>query len=256
MPQNLFPWLANELTLSAAICKRGDKTPDVRKIQEWLYLDGFGLVVDGDFGPATEQAVKAFQTKKKLPVSGLVDVATFTALSSPLRSAETGNGGNGQLGNRIVALARQHLQYHPREVGGQNRGPWVRMYMEGREGKDWPWCAGFVCFILRQALREQPTSLPIKPSFSCDELAQRAGSSGRFISGFHLADPVATIKPGYFFLVRKSSTDWTHVGIVTKCQAETIETIEGNTNDDGDREGYEVCSRIRGLGAMDFIRID
>lgn len=113
MPQNLFPWLANELTLSAAICKRGDKTPDVRKIQEWLYLDGFGLVVDGDFGPATDQAVKAFQAKKKMPVSGVVDAATFTALSSPLKAAETGKGGTGQLGDRIVTLANQHLQYHP-----------------------------------------------------------------------------------------------------------------------------------------------
>ncbi|MGH8565940.1 MAG: hypothetical protein ACREXW_18380 [Gammaproteobacteria bacterium] len=32
-------------------------------------------------------------------------------------------------------------------------------------------------------------------------------------------------------------------------------TIEGNTNDDGSREGYEVCARTRDYNEMDFIKI-
>ena len=42
-------------------------------------------------------------------------------------------------------------QINPREIGGQNMGPWVRLYMDGREGAEFPWCAGFVCFVLAQA---------------------------------------------------------------------------------------------------------
>jgi D-alanyl-D-alanine carboxypeptidase (penicillin-binding protein 5/6) len=38
------------------------------------------LSVDGDFGPATEAAVKAFQRAKNLPVTGVVDAETFKAL--------------------------------------------------------------------------------------------------------------------------------------------------------------------------------
>jgi len=40
------------------------------------------------------------------------------------------------LGQMVVAYAEQYLEQHPREVGGQNKGPWVRLYMEGNEGSD------------------------------------------------------------------------------------------------------------------------
>ena len=39
----------------------GDK---VKLIQEWLCLHGFYVSIDGDFGPATEQAVKDFQQRE------------------------------------------------------------------------------------------------------------------------------------------------------------------------------------------------
>jgi D-alanyl-D-alanine carboxypeptidase (penicillin-binding protein 5/6) len=42
------------------------------------------LTVDGDFGPATEAAVKAFQRANQLTVSGIADAATLKALG-PLR---------------------------------------------------------------------------------------------------------------------------------------------------------------------------
>jgi len=32
-----------------------------------------------------------------------------------------------------------------------------------------------------------------------------------------------------------------------------FQTIEGNTNDDGSREGYEGCQRVRGYASKDFI---
>jgi hypothetical protein len=61
------------------------------------------------------------------------------------------------------------------------------------------------------------------------------------------------IPPGSIFLARATPSDWTHTGIVVESASESFETIEGNTNDDGCREGYEVCQRTRGYGSKDFV---
>lgn len=47
-----------------------------------------------------------------------------------------------------------------------------------------------------------------------------------------------------------------HTGFVEKVQGDKIFTIEGNTNDSGSREGYEVCRRVREISkCKGFIRI-
>lgn len=47
-----------------------------------------------------------------------------------------------------------------------------------------------------------------------------------------------------------------HTGIVERIDGDTIYTIEGNTNDEGSREGYEVCKRTRSIAKCNgFINI-
>jgi hypothetical protein len=65
--------------------------------------------------------------------------------------------------------------------------------------------------------------------------------------------PPAEVKPGSVFLVRRAVGDWEHAGIVVRADPEVFVAIEGNTNDSGDREGYEVCERVRGYRNKDFI---
>lgn len=61
--------------------KRGDKGGDVRKMQERLQALGhYDGALDGDFGPATEQAVRAFQQRRGLTVSGRVSLWTAVDL--------------------------------------------------------------------------------------------------------------------------------------------------------------------------------
>jgi len=57
--------------------KVGSKGESVKKVQKLL-----GLKSDGDFGPGTEKAIKAFQTANKLKSDGIVDSITFKALKS------------------------------------------------------------------------------------------------------------------------------------------------------------------------------
>ena len=55
--------------------KVGSKGQTVKDVQAILKL-----TADGSFGPGTEKAVKAFQTKEKLKVTGIVDEETFRRL--------------------------------------------------------------------------------------------------------------------------------------------------------------------------------
>jgi len=233
--------------------KKGNKGKKVKLIQEWFCLHGFNICIDGDFGPATEYAVKEFQRRKGLEVDGVVGKRTFEKLIFPMTNALNLITRDGKsLGQMVNACARQHLKANPREIGGQNKGPWVRLYMNGNEGVQWPWCAGFVCFILKQACQSMGIPLPIKTSVSCDVLAANAKEKGIFLKESEIEDK-AQITNGAFFLNRRTPTDWIHTGIVIRAEDEVFHTIEGNTNDEGSREGYEVCKRIRGYKKKDFI---
>jgi len=238
--------------------RRGSTGKKVRLVQELLCVNGFNVVIDGKFGPATEHAVFQFQKERKLKVDGFVFEITFKELLKPFRNVIREIPANNQpMGELVVAYAEQHLNEHPREVGGQNKGPWVRLYMNGNEGSQWPWCAGFVSFILKQAFHNLEKRLPFKTSFSCDLLAVNAKEKDRFLRGYKVENQ-RQVKPGVVFLSRRSPTDWVHTGIVTEVDLAKgiFYSIEGNTNDEGSREGYEVCRRTRGFINKDFLLIE
>jgi len=87
------------------ILKRGSSGPDVQALQQRLSDLGFDPNgVDGNFGPGTEKAVRAFQAAKGLGVDGKVGPNTLAALdigggapsdagSEPVTSAAPSAGG-------------------------------------------------------------------------------------------------------------------------------------------------------------------
>jgi hypothetical protein len=250
----LSEWIQNEINIVNDV-SAGSRGISVRRVQEWLSLHGYSLAIDEAYGPITAEVVARFQEDAFLGATGRVDAETFAKLTTPMRETLRQRlTASESVNAAVIEYALCHLAQHPREIGGQNRGPWVRMYLNGHDGREWAWCAGFATFILHQATESLNVAMPIPGSFSCDTLVAQARDAGLFISEAEARNRhMELITPGSLFLVRRTDTDWTHVGIVHEVQELLIRTIEGNTNDDGDREGYEVCTRTRGLANKDYI---
>src|SRR6478609_1533797 len=260
-----------ELLISATQQQNGPQVrKDILKIQSWLVLyemrhPGSATLtsIDGDFGPATDQAVKNFQKLNLLPVNGVVDEKVFSKLSDPLKqSFETPPTGR-NLREMVVNTAIIHLSQHPVELminKETNSGPWVRSYMDGHEGDAWFWCMGFVQAIIDQATsafnKSYKTLMP--PTYSCDTVGSFALTQHNLVSSAKLRHNPALIKPGDIFLIQKSPFDWIHTGIVVKAGTETIESIEGNTNSMGSRNGNAVFRRVRNFmkTKMDIVSLN
>lgn len=76
----------------STLLKRGSKGAAVRNLQSLLNQAGAkpALLVDGDFGPATDRAVRAFQQAAGLVVDGIAGSQTMTALKRSVEPVKTG----------------------------------------------------------------------------------------------------------------------------------------------------------------------
>lgn len=70
----------NPIIPPIVVAKKGDSSPYVGDLQQMLVNKGWALSCDGIFGPKTEQAVKEFQQKNNLKVTGQIDTDTLNKL--------------------------------------------------------------------------------------------------------------------------------------------------------------------------------
>jgi hypothetical protein len=247
-----------ELTFNGPI-QKGAGGMAAKRVQEWVTFHGFATPVDDDFGPATEICVKQFQSARGFNSTGTVDEQTWKAFVEPLGKAlllPTVQPGD-TLGDIILKVAKQHLAPHPIELGGNNCGVWVRVYMAGNQGSGQLWCAGFVTFVMKQACMALERQTPLDGSHSCDSLAYQAKEAGLFVKGADIEKQKVLwtdLGTSQIFLRRKTPTDWTHTGFSFAGAGETFSTVEGNTDEQGSGEGDEVCQRTRSVAKKDFIR--
>ncbi len=237
----------------------GNNKRDVLKIQSWLTLfskwnsgSGTATGIDGDFGPATERAVKNFQKHNGVPETGIVDQSLFGVLCANMKAAFEKSLSNNNLRNLVVEVAENHLKNHPLELsikGESNSGPWVRSYMDGKDGAIWYWCMGFVQAVIDQAAstvgKDFRKLMPL--TYSCDTVGTTGLEKRILIRYQKIRENTSVIKPGDIFLIQKSKMDWTHTGIIVSIDGDIIETIEGNTNFQGSRNGIAVMKRVRNL---------
>jgi peptidoglycan hydrolase-like protein with peptidoglycan-binding domain len=97
------------------LVRRGDKAHPVPSLQYHLRARGHVVTVDGDFGPKTEAAVRAFQKEKNLGVDGIVGPLTWAALVLTVRRGDQGDA---------VRSVQEEFQY--RNLSGDpNKAPLV-----------------------------------------------------------------------------------------------------------------------------------
>jgi hypothetical protein len=251
--------------------RRGRRGELVRLVQEWLCLNLCDVMIDGQFGYATEQAVKDFQgSTGVLPVTGEVDPETFAMLIRPMTEAMRPimPPPTATIGQMVAAYALQHLRQRAREVGGQNRGPWVRLYLHGDQRPNDPklppsfdsWCAGFASTMISQAAATLGLPLPIEYHSNCNRLGEEAKEKKRFITGEKAAKNPALVKTGSLLLFcRGGKKDhWHHTGVVTQALPKFVRTIEGNSaySTDDNPSGHDVCRQMRSYGNLDFVVVD
>lgn len=87
----------NPAPTPALTLRRGARGEAVRTLQLALTARGHPLAVDGVFGPVTERAVRAFQTRGRLVVDGIAGPATMAALGLGATGAGRGGAGGGWL---------------------------------------------------------------------------------------------------------------------------------------------------------------
>lgn len=116
-----------------AALRAGDVGDDVCEMQERLASLRYEVVADGDFGPATEKAVRKFQQDNGLEVDGVVGKGTLDVLE---RLSPAVSRASRPLGDRVVALARRQIGV-PYAFGGTSP-----------RGFD---CSGFTQYVYQQA---------------------------------------------------------------------------------------------------------
>jgi hypothetical protein len=128
---------------------------------------------------------------------------------------------------------------------GSNGGPDVEKYLKSVGlGVGYSWCMAFVYWCTKEAADAAKVINP---------LVRTGGVMRQWNENTKLR--AATPRAGDIFIM-DFGKGLGHTGFVERVEGTTLYTIEGNTNDDGSREGYEVCRRTRQLKQIKgFLRL-
>lgn len=231
-----------------------DKTI-VLKIQQRLNAMGCGPVPeDGIFDKGkTLTAIKLFQarfsdvTGAPLVVDGKVGSLTWGALFGA-NTVPSITHAPSDLTKAVIEFARSQVGVME-DPTGSNRGPEVNEYLKAvgldATGGSYPWCVAFTHYCYSKAakqlgLNDNPH---IRTAGVLDHWSKAAKKPNavRIKSDSAINSP-ELVKPGSLFIIDLGKGTG-HSGIVIENANGRLITIEGNTNDNGSREGIGVFLR-------------
>ncbi len=222
----------------------------VTMLQDRLNQVGCGPVDrSAVFDEKTQYGVMLFQMRhtdsfgRDLEVDGQVGSLTWSALfgrgTVPHLVANTTSG----LVANAVAVANSQIGVLEQPLGS-NRGPQIEQYQAAVGiDKGEAWCAAFTYWCFQQAADSLQKSNPVIKTGSVVQhwdLARQKGIPVVMTSAAR-QDP-ELLKPGMIFIMATGGGTG-HTGIVEKVIGGRLVTVEGNTNDNGSREGIGVFRR-------------
>lgn len=228
---------------------------DVKQIQSALNDGGYGPIEqDGKFGNETRDAVRRFQVDKGIHVDGEVGPETLITLGKisvttrwpsdvkidVIPIVPKANSLSG------VALEIAIAQNGVREFGN-NAGPAVQAFLQSVSlGPGYSWCMAFVYWAFDNASMYLKVINPLVKTGGC--LRQLNEIDPKYVVK---GDP----RQGDIFIMDLGGGSG-HTGIVVSRDRDNVQTIEGNTNNNGSANGDGVYMRTRSINRIAaFIRV-
>lgn len=226
--------------------KKGITGNEVLQLQKKLKELDYPVSENSVFDTVTYNAVRAFQSqhldKHGMPLEpdGKVGDLTLWSLNNPRKKVEAGSTidflkmpattfGGSAIGRKALQAAINEIKTGACEVGGNNKGPFVRKYhapVGVAEGNSW--CASFVSWCYMQAAGSIE-NMPFKYTAGARDVLRQFKNKG-YAYTLDVAKPETTPQPGDVVVWwRIKLNGWQgHVGIVHHCKDGFLYTIEGN----------------------------
>lgn len=240
---------------------KGENNSDIVKaIQVKLNERGFGVPeVNGIFDELTESAVRLFQSQTRdsqgnpLVVDGKMGAISWAALFLTGENRPEPEPQEDALLLKVMEIAASQIGVME-DPPGSNRGPQVEKYLAsaGCSPGD-PWCASFLYWCFSEAAKSLGIKNPMVRTGSCIYLWEN--TTGRKISGTQCTDNPSLVRPGFIFIMDHGSGKG-HTGIVRSVEDGYFNSIEGNTNIAGSREGLAVAGLKRKINTINAGFID
>lgn len=142
-----------------------------------------------------------------------------------------------------MTLAMRALNVAKSQLGcceipkGSNWGKDVQKYLAS-VGITFPasWCMSFVYWCVNEAAKEMKVPNPLFKTGGVLMQWNKVNPKMKFVKNPQVGD----------IFIMDFGSGHGHTGFVTAVKNGRIETIEGNSNDEGSREGFEVCRKPNG----------